>query len=77
VDCATLRTVDTSQTTITPRPAPVPTETPGSSTLTKVGSTYHYNWLTEEDWAGTCREVVVTRWDGNQHRAFFRFVNES
>jgi hypothetical protein len=77
VDCDTLRTVDTSQTTITPRPAPVPTETPGASTLTKVGSTYHYNWLTEEDWAGTCREVVVTRWDGNQHRAFFRFVNES
>ena len=77
VDCATLRTVDTSQTTITPRPAPVPTETPGNSSLTKVGSTYHYNWLTEEDWAGTCREVVVTRWDGKQHRAFFRFVNES
>ena len=77
VNCDTLRTVDTSQTTITPRPAPVPTETPGNSSLTKVGSTYHYNWLTEEGWAGTCREVVVTRWDGKQHRAFFRFVNES
>jgi hypothetical protein len=27
-----------------------------------------------EDWAGTCRELVLTRTDGMQHRAFFQFV---
>ena len=26
------------------------------------------------EWEGTCREVVVTRDDGRQHRAFLRFV---
>jgi hypothetical protein len=31
-------------------------------------------WQTLEKWAGTCREVVVTRNDGRQHRAFFRFL---
>ena len=27
-----------------------------------------------EEWAGTCRELVLTRDDGKQHRAFFRFL---
>ena len=31
-------------------------------------------WETLEEWAGTCREVVVTRDDGRQHRAFFSFL---
>ena len=75
VDCETLRTVDTSQEFITPRPIPVPTETPGNSTLTRnPQGIYHYSWLTEADWAGTCREIVVTREDGIQHRAFFEFA---
>jgi hypothetical protein len=30
--------------------------------------------VTKGDWEGTCREVVLTRDDGVQHRAFFRFV---
>jgi len=75
VDCDTLRTVDTSYPFITPRPIPVPTETPGGSTLTRSATgIYLYNWETEADWAGTCREVVLTRYDGKQHRNFFRFV---
>ena len=75
VDCETLRTVDSSSPFITPRPFPVPTETPGNSGLSRsANGVYHYNWKTEADWAGTCREVVLTRWDGRQHRSFFRFV---
>ena len=75
VDCATLQTVDASSPFITPRPIPVPTETPGNSGLTRSATgQYHYNWATPAEWAGTCREVVVTRKDGLQHRAFFRFV---
>jgi extracellular elastinolytic metalloproteinase len=35
---------------------------------------FTYPWQTLEGWAGTCREVVVTRDDGKQHRAFFRFL---
>lgn len=32
-----------------------------------------YPWKLLEEWAGTCRELVLTRDDGRQHRAFFRF----
>jgi extracellular elastinolytic metalloproteinase len=75
VDCATLETVDASSPFITPRPTPVPAETPGSSRLTTNGrGEYHFNWKTVGEWAGTCREFVLTRADGKQHRAFFRFV---
>jgi extracellular elastinolytic metalloproteinase len=35
---------------------------------------FTYPWKTLEEWGGTCREVVVTRDDGKQHRAFFRFL---
>ena len=74
VDCATLR-VPSSGAFITPREYPVATETPGNSGLTTNGSgQYHYNWKTELAWVDSCREVVVTRADGIQHRAFFRFV---
>ena len=73
VDCSTLR-VPSSGAFVTPRELPVATETPGDSTLTvNAQGVFHYSWKTLEEWAGTCREVVVTRDDGKQHRAFFRF----
>ena len=34
---------------------------------------YHYNWETLEEWAGTCRQVIITLDDGTQLRADFRF----
>ena len=74
VDCSTLR-VPSSGAFVTPRELPVATEMPGGSTLTvNAQGVFHYNWKTLEEWAGTCREVVVTRDDGKQHRAFIRFV---
>jgi hypothetical protein len=70
-----LRTVDANSPFVTPRPIPVPTASPGNSGLTWGSTgTYHYNWQTSADWADTCRELVVTRLGGEQHRAFFRFV---
>jgi hypothetical protein len=74
VDCATLA-VPSSGAAVTPRELPVATQTAGASGL-RVNSSgvYSYNWKTEPSWAGTCREVVVTRDDGRQHRAFFRFA---
>lgn len=73
MDCTTLQ-VPSQGAAITPRELPIETETPGRSRLTVSRSgIYHYPWATEESWAGTCREVVVTRDDGQQHRAFLRF----
>ena len=70
VDCSTLR-VPSSGTAITPRELPIPTEG-GALTVDSAG-VYTYPWKTLREWAGTCREVVATRDDGRQHRAFFRF----
>ena len=73
-DCATLR-VPSQGARITPREFPVDTVTPGNSTLTvNPQGVFHYNWKTLEEWTGTCRELVLTRDDGKQHRAFFRFL---
>jgi hypothetical protein len=74
VDCTTLQVVSQDPSFITPRELPIPTETPGNSRL-KLGGQgqFKYNWKTEHDWAGTCREFVLTRTDGVQHRAFFSF----
>ena len=75
VDCATLRVPSQNPAFITPREFPVDTVTPGNSTLTvNPQGVFHYNWKTLEEWAGTCRELVLTRDDGKQHRAFFRFL---
>ena len=74
VDCTTLR-VPSIGADITPREYPIATNNPGNSGLSVNGNgQYHYNWKTLAEWADTCREVVVTRKDGVQHRAFFRFV---
>lgn len=76
VDCNTLRTVDPQATGITPRPYPIPTETPGKSSLSYDSGTYTYPWKSQGEWGGTCRELVLTRDDGVQHRAFFRFDSQ-
>jgi extracellular elastinolytic metalloproteinase len=73
VDCTTLQ-VPSSGASITPRELPIATATPGNGRLAVNGQgVYSYPWKTLDEWAGTCREVVVTRDDGLQHRAFFRF----
>ena len=73
VDCTTLR-VPSSGASVTPRELPIATQTAGGSRLSVTSAgTYTYPWKTLGEWAGTCREVVVTRDDGRQHRAFFRF----
>jgi hypothetical protein len=75
VDCTTLQVPSIDAASITPREYPIATETPGNSRLSTNGrGQYHYNWKTLAEWADTCREAVVTRDDGIQHRAFFRFV---
>ena len=54
---------------------PRATQTPGNSRLTvSATGVFNYPWKTLEEWAGTCRELVLTRDDGRQHRAFFRFL---
>ncbi len=75
VDCDTLRTVTPGAEHITPRPLPIPAETPGNSRLSFDPSTgrYTFPWKTHQAWGGTCREFVLTRDDGVQHRAYFRF----
>jgi extracellular elastinolytic metalloproteinase len=35
---------------------------------------YQYNWATLGDWAGTCRQVIITLDDGTQLRARFEFT---
>jgi extracellular elastinolytic metalloproteinase len=75
VDCATLQVPSQNPAFVTPRELPIDTVNPGGSKLTvNAQGVFNYAWKTQEDWAGTCREVVVTRDDGRQHRAFFRFL---
>jgi extracellular elastinolytic metalloproteinase len=75
VDCQTLKTVDPLQTTITPRPVPVPATTAGNAPLSVDGTgVYTYPWKTERAWGHTCREFVLTEKSGVQHRAFFYFI---
>lgn len=74
IDCAT-GAVPSIGEFITPREYPEPTSQPGGSGLSQnPHGVFHYNWQTEATWAGTCRELVLTRKDGVQHRAFFQFV---
>ena len=75
VECSTLRTLDPNATFITPRPFPVLMQSPGKSGLSFDQSTslYTFPWKTDQAWAGSCREAVLTRDDGVQHRAYFFF----
>ncbi|WP_380169261.1 M36 family metallopeptidase [Jannaschia sp. R86511] len=61
VDCATGDPVQFAVTT--------PTELQARTQLryNRGQGTYYYLWDTEEEWAGTCREFVVTLVDGTQH----------
>jgi extracellular elastinolytic metalloproteinase len=73
VDCDTLATVNPDG-SITPRPLPVAAQTPGNSKLSaNANGRYQFPWKTDRDWAGTCREFVLTLDDGQQFRSFFRF----
>ncbi len=75
VDCETLRTVNPDG-SITPRPTPVAANSPGKSKLSgNRNGTYIFPWKTERDWAGTCREFVLTLDNGVQHRAYFKFTD--
>ncbi|MGH3481873.1 MAG: M36 family metallopeptidase [Nocardioidaceae bacterium] len=75
VNCETLATEIPGSEFVTPGALPVAAETPGNSTLTRdPGGRYQYPWQTEEGWVDTCREVVLTLDNGEQHRAYFRFV---
>jgi extracellular elastinolytic metalloproteinase len=75
VDCSTLRVVSVDPNFITPRERLFPTKAQGQTKLAHLGGgQFRYRWQTEADWVGTCREFVLTRADGVQHRAFFRFT---
>jgi hypothetical protein len=71
VDCQTLR-VPSQGAAVTPREFPLATQS-DRGLIVMADGRYGYNWTTPTEWAGTCRELVVTRDDGVQHRAFFRF----
>ena len=73
VDCITLATVDPESQFITPRPLPVKAEMPAGQGFTNFGVRYKFPWKTLPEWDGTCREFVLTRNDGVQHRAYFLF----
>jgi immune inhibitor InhA-like protein len=49
-----------------------PTESVGGL-LRLTDGQYHYNWKTNKDWAGTCRELEVILLDGRRFRTKVRF----
>jgi hypothetical protein len=53
----------------------VAADTPGDSGLTRSpNGRYTFPWQTDEEWVDTCREFVATLDNGEQHRAYFQFV---
>jgi len=62
VDCTTLEPLQFAVTT--------PTEAKARTQLryNRGRDKYSYLWDTEEEWAGTCRQFIVTVEDGTQHR---------
>ncbi|HSJ60336.1 MAG TPA: M36 family metallopeptidase [Jiangellaceae bacterium] len=75
VDCETFAVPSDDPPRITPRAAPVAAMTAGDSSLTRsTNGRYTFRWQTQEDWVDTCREFVLTLQNGEQHRAYFRFV---
>ncbi len=51
------------------------TDTPGKSELkySAENQQYHYNWKTNKNWSGTCRQLVIKFSDGSTRRANFKF----
>ena len=45
----------------------------GGSSLSYTVDKYNYVWKTENSWAGTCRQLVITLNDGTVHTANFKF----
>jgi hypothetical protein len=73
VDCTTLQ-VPSQGERITPREFPIPTIAQGRTKLSQLGGgQFRYRWQTSADWKDTCREFVLTREDGVQHRSFWSF----
>jgi hypothetical protein len=73
VDCTTLQ-VPSQGERITPREFPIPTIAQGKTKLNQLGGgQFRYRWQTDAAWKDTCREFVLTREDGVQHRSFWSF----
>ena len=60
------------ETSIPSGPA-VPTGSAGGVGVTFADGQYSYVWKTDKNWAGTCRQLVVTLVDNTVHTALFRF----
>ena len=75
VDCETFEVPSENPPNTTPRAAPVTAEMPGGAGLSRsTQGRYTFPWQTEEQWVDTCRELVLTLDNGQQHRAYFEFV---
>jgi extracellular elastinolytic metalloproteinase len=66
IDCATQAPLQFAVTT--------PADRDGAFTFNRAQQRYQFNWATSADWAGTCRQLIVTLDDGKQLRASFRFT---
>ena len=51
-----------------------PADRDGNLTYIGAQQRYLFNWATPADWAGTCRQLIITLDDGKQLRANFRFT---
>lgn len=52
---------------------PEPAAADGWVTRDAATGTYHYNWKTSKEWAGTCRRLIVLLDDSTRHTAEFAF----
>jgi extracellular elastinolytic metalloproteinase len=66
IDCTTLQPLQFAITT--------PAEQVGRLSYNRAQQRYHFNWATPAEWAGTCRQLIITLADGTQRRARFRFT---
>jgi extracellular elastinolytic metalloproteinase len=63
VDCATLEPAGSSE----------PTLSSSGLSYDAAADRYKYEWTTQGDWAGSCRQLVLGLDDGTTHTAYFRF----